>query len=129
MEVQPYAGLLFLKPKETDFEGIYIPVNLGFRKSFFQWKKGSMNFDLALGAASYTQFEIIRIDENTLRGGLLNTDFKASGFLFVSKDQHKFRIQLFHISSHLGDDYMLRNQDFDLNDKTVNYEIKVFIYS
>jgi hypothetical protein len=79
-------------------------------------------FDLALGAASYTQFEIIRFDENTLRGGLLNTDFKASGFLFAANGRSHFRLQLFHISSHLGDDYMLRNQDFDLNDKSVNYE-------
>ena len=122
LEVQPYAGMFLLNPNEAEFEGIYIPVNLGFRKSFFQWEMLDFKFDLALGAASYTQFEIIRFDENTLRGGLLNTDFKASGFLFAAKGRSHFRMQLFHISSHLGDDYMLRNQDFDLNDKSVNYE-------
>ncbi len=40
---------------------------------------------LSLEAASYTQFEIIRYDANTFRGGLLNTDLKASGFLSVNK--------------------------------------------
>lgn len=122
LEVQPYAGLMLLFPEKSDYEGLYIPVNIGFRKSFIQWNMLSMRFDLAMGAASYTQFEVIRFDENTLRGGLLNTDFKASGFLFASKDRHHFRMQLFHISSHLGDDYIFRNQDFELNDKSVNYE-------
>ena len=122
LEVQPYAGMHLLNPADSEFEGIYIPVNLGFRKSFLQWEMLSFKFDLALGAASYTQFEIIRFDEKTFRGGLLNTDFKASGFLFAEQGRSHFRLQLFHISSHLGDDYMLRNQDFALNDKSVNYE-------
>jgi hypothetical protein len=87
-----------------------------------------MRFDFALGAASYTQFEIIRFDQNTLRGGLINTDFKASGFLFAAKGPHTFRMQFFHISSHLGDDYILRNQEFEFNDKTVNYEQIDFTY-
>ena len=99
LEVQPYAGIFVLQAKNVDYEGAYIPVNLGFRKSFIQWEMLSMRFDLALGAASYTQFEIIRFDSNTLRGGLINTDFKASGFLFATKGNHSFRIQLFHISS------------------------------
>ena len=128
LEVQPYAGIFILQAKNVDYEGAYIPVNLGFRKSFIQWEMLSMRFDLALGAASYTQFEIIRFDSNTLRGGLINTDFKASGFLFATKGNHSFRIQLFHISSHLGDDHILRNQDFELNNKTVNYEQIDFTY-
>lgn len=122
LEVQPYAGLMFLYPKNIDYEGLYIPVNIGFRKSFLQWDMLSLRFDLALGAAAYTQFEVIKFDRNTYRGGLLNTDFKASGFLFTSSGRNYFRVQLFHISSHLGDDYMIRNQDFELNDKSVNYE-------
>ena len=128
LEVQPYAGIFILQAKNVDYEGAYIPVNLGFRKSFIQWEMLSMRFDLAFGAASYTQFEIIRFDSNTLRGGLINTDFKASGFLFAAKGNHSFRIQLFHISSHLGDDHILRNQDFELNNKTVNYEQIDFTY-
>lgn len=122
LEVQPYTGVFFLNAELENYEGVYIPVNIGFRKSFIQWDMGSIRFDLAIGVATYTQFEITRFDENTFRGGLLNTDFKASGFLFASIERHKFRMQLFHISSHLGDDYLLRNQDFELNDKSVNYE-------
>ena len=128
LEVQPYAGFFFLHSDKVENNAAYIPVNLGLRKSFIQWTMCSAQFDLALGASSYTQFEIMRYDQNTLRGGLLNTDFKASGYLNISKNKNKFRIQLFHISSHLGDDYILRNQQYKPNDKSVNYEQIDFIY-
>jgi hypothetical protein len=128
LEVQPYAGIFFLESSKVDYNGVYIPVNIGFRKSFLRWNMLAMQFEVALGAASYTQFEIIRYDKNTLRGGLINSDFKASGYLFAAKGPHKFRLQLFHISSHLGDDYILRNEDFSLNNKSVNYEQIDFTY-
>lgn len=122
LEVKPYVGFFILNTDSADNNGAYIPVNIGFRKSFIEWEMMSMKFDLALGLASYTQFEIVQVEDNKLRGGLLNTDFKVSSFLSAAKGKHKFRLQLFHISSHLGDDYILRNQDFDLNNKSVNYE-------
>ncbi len=122
LEVKPYVGVFILNTDSANNNGAYIPVNIGFRKSFMQWGMLNMNFDLALGLASYTQFEIVRVEENKLRGGLMNTDFKVSSFLLATKGNHKFRLQVFHISSHLGDDYILRNQDFELNDKSVNYE-------
>jgi hypothetical protein len=122
LEVQPFAGVFYLTGTGQYPDAAYIPVNLGFRKSIFKHKIGSTDFEMALGAASYTQFEMIRDDKSTLRGGLLNTDFKASGFLQALNDRHAFRLQIFHISSHLGDDYILRNQAYELNDKSVNYE-------
>jgi len=128
LEVQPYTGLLMLNAKDTTYEGAYIPVNLAFRKSIIQWQMLGMQFDLSFGAGAYIQFEIIKFDENTLRGGLINTDYKVSGYLSFVKELNKFRIQLFHISSHLGDDYIYRNQAYDLNNKSVNYEQLDFTY-
>ncbi len=128
LEVQPYAGIFYMHSNKINNNAAYIPVNLGFRKAILGWYWGLTKFDLALGAASYTQFEIMRFDQNTLRGGLLNTDFKASGYLNISKNKQRFRLQAFHISSHLGDDYILRNQDYEPNDKSVNYEQIDFIY-
>ena len=61
-------------------------------------------------------------NNDKLKGGLLNTDFKASGYLSAVKGWHHFRIQLFHMSSHLGDDYMVRHGDLTPNDRSVNYE-------
>ncbi len=42
--------------------------------------------------------------------------------------KHHLRLQVFHISSHFGDDYMLRNEYFEQNNKTVNYEQIDVIY-
>ena len=121
LEVQPFTGVMYLEAQDVDFKGAYIPVNIGFKKSFIQWTMWSVRFDLAMGAASFTQFDMVVQNEN-LKGGLLNTDFKASAYLNGAKGAHKFRIQVFHLSSHLGDDYMVRNGDLTPNDKTVNYE-------
>jgi len=128
LEVKPYVGVFILNTDSAKDKGAYIPVNIGFRKSFLQWEMLNMKFDIALGLASYTQFEIVQVEKNTLRGGLMNTDFKVSGFLSAAKGNHKFRLQLFHISSHLGDDYILRNEDYALNNKSVNYEQLDLIY-
>lgn len=128
LELQTYTGVFLLNANAISYEGAYIPVNLAIKKTFLNWDMLNIKFDFSMGAASYTQFEIIRYDAQTLRGGLLNTDFKASGFLNASYGDHKFRVQLFHVSSHLGDDFMLRNEYFELNDKTVNYEQIDFTY-
>ncbi|MDA3891879.1 MAG: DUF1207 domain-containing protein [Salinivirgaceae bacterium] len=122
LETQVYTGAFYLNAEKVDYQGVFIPVNIGLRKPFLQWKMLNAHCQIAIGAASYTQFEIIKYDKNTLRGGLLNNDYKASGYFYLTKGRHKFRMQVFHISSHLGDDYMLRNEHYELNDKTVNYE-------
>lgn len=128
LECQAYSGIFVLEAEQKTEPSSYIPVNLGLLKPLFQWGRKEWKMGAALGAASYTQFEIERYDERTLRGGLLNSDFKASGFLYAQKGRSHFRFQVFHISSHLGDDYMIRNQDFSRNDKSVSYEQIDLIY-
>ncbi|MBT3243094.1 MAG: DUF1207 domain-containing protein [Bacteroidetes bacterium] len=122
LETQVYSGIFYLNTEKEDFTSAYIPVNLGFTKPFMQWQWSGFDLGLALGVASYTQFEVERYDANTLRGGLLNIDYKASGLLYLQKGKHIFRLQLFHMSSHLGDDYMIRNEYFQRNDKSRSYE-------
>ncbi|PKP08103.1 MAG: hypothetical protein CVU09_17355 [Bacteroidetes bacterium HGW-Bacteroidetes-4] len=128
LETQTYAGLFYLNSENQTYQGAYLPVNLGLQKVFVQGKLVDLDYELALGAASYTQFEVIKYDAHTLRGGLLNTDYKASGFFSLRKSNHALRLQVFHISSHLGDDYLLRNEALVLNNKTVNYEQVDILY-
>lgn len=122
LETQIYSGIFYLNAEKEDFSSAYIPVNLGFTKSFIQWQWSGFDLGVAMGVASYTQFEVERYDANTLRGGLLNIDYKASGLIYAQKGNHKFRFQIFHMSSHLGDDYMIRNEYFNRNDKSKGYE-------
>lgn len=128
LETQTYAGIFFLNSENQTYQGAYLPVNLGLQKAIVWGKIVDLDYELALGAASYTQFEMIKYDAHTLRGGLLNTDFKASGFFSLGKHNHAIRMQVFHISSHLGDDYLLRNEALVLNNKTVNYEQVDLLY-
>jgi hypothetical protein len=128
LECQVYSGTHFLKAEKQDYKGIYVPVNIGVKKNIFQLNFLENNISFSIGAASFTQFEIIKYDENNLRGGLLNNDYKAAGFLTYANQKYKLRLQLFHISSHLGDDYMIRNEHFVRNDKKVNYEQADLIY-
>ena len=122
LECITYSGIFYFQAEEQNYTGAYIPVNLGVIKPIVKTQISDLAIDFSIGAASFTQFEIIRYDQNTLRGGLLNNDYKATGFLSVKQNSHIFRLQLFHISSHLGDDYMIRNEYFERNDKSVNYE-------
>jgi hypothetical protein len=122
LETKPYLGIFLIKSDSTRPEGVYIPVNIGFRKPVFSMRLGDVELNGIGGVASYTQFNIERYDENTFRGGLLNIDYKVNGILSASKGRHNLRLQIFHISSHLGDDYIIRNQYFEYNDKSVNYE-------
>lgn len=122
LEAQTYSGIFYLNAEKENFSSAYIPVNLGLTKQFMQWRWSDFDLGLALGVASYSQFQVERFDANTLRGGLLNIDYKASGLIYAQRGKHKFRLQIFHVSSHLGDDYMIRNEYFERNDKSVSYE-------
>ena len=122
LETKSYFGVFLIKADSARPEGVYIPVNIGFRKPILSWHFSEVELNWTMGVASYTQFNVERYDENTLRGGLLNIDYKANSALSVTKQQHNLRFQIFHISSHLGDDYIIRNQYFEYNNKSVNYE-------
>ena len=94
----------------------------GFQKSFFTWPKSDeKSFDLGLEGGALTQFEW------TSRGGdfqrnILSTDFWI-GFPFVMYFKPwTIRIRLYHLSSHMGDDYMIRNKVTSYINNNNNYE-------
>jgi len=117
-----YGGLHLIYENGKNNDGVFIPVNLGFSKPFFTYKLDKIKFEIGLEACSFTQFEIEHVEGNTYVGGLFNNDYKASAYISAFYKELSYRVRLFHISSHLGDDYMIRNEDFARNDKSVNYE-------
>ncbi len=117
------GGLMQLKGSESMNEGIYIPVNIGFQQSIFRFQKSDdMGIEFGFAAAAFTQFTIKAVENYKYLGEIENTDYKASGFINVLFDKWATRLRLFHISSHLADDYILRNQIAIPNPGTVNYE-------
>ncbi|MFC2124060.1 DUF1207 domain-containing protein [Bacteroidota bacterium] len=122
-ECQNYGGLLKLWDSEGKDEGIYIPVNIGFRQSLarydFNEKQG---FEFGIEAAVFTQFTIKKVEANTYLGEMENTDYKLSFLLNYRYNSISLRARAFHVSSHLADDYILRNQITSPNDGSLNYE-------
>lgn len=121
LECQINGGTYFLSRKGKD-ESLYSLVNLGFTKLVIVKHGESISWGLNFGAAIFTQFDLIREDNGVYLAGLLNNDFKVSTDLSIKKDDDILKIRLFHVSSHLGDDYLLRHADTLTNDKSVNYE-------
>ena len=69
-------------------------------------------FEIGLEAVSFTQFEIVQISGNTYLGGLYNNDYRVNAYITAKTNSWLYRFQFFHVSQHLGDDYMIRNEDF-----------------
>jgi hypothetical protein len=121
LECQTSGGSYLLFRKEKDLS-LYSTVNLGFTKPFLAWKTNSLSWECNLGAAVFTQFELIRKEDGSYLAGLINNDYKISADISMSYNTNIFKLRIFHLSSHIGDDYFLRYQDTVLNDKSENYE-------
>jgi hypothetical protein len=121
LECQINGASYFLSQKGRDIS-LYSLVNLGFTKPVIAKYGESISWELNFGAVTFTQFDLIREQNGNYLAGLLNNDFKLSGDLSLKKSNNILRIRLFHVSSHLGDDYMVRHADSLPNNKSGNYE-------
>jgi hypothetical protein len=121
LECQINGGSNFLFRKGSDIS-LYSLVNLGFIKPVIARHSESYSWELNFGAAAFTQFDLIRMTNGSYLAGLLNNDYKISADFSLQKKNNVFRFRVFHISSHLGDDYMLRHNDTLPNNKSDNYE-------
>ncbi len=121
LECQINGGSYFLSPNNSD-PRLYSLVNLGFSKPIIANHNKYFAWECNFGAATFTQFDLIKTDRSKYLAGLINNDYKISMDYSLQKNNHTFRLRIFHVSSHLGDDYMLRHNDSITNDKSVNYE-------
>lgn len=121
LECQASGGSYLLFRKDRNLS-LYSNVALGFQKALFAIHGNSLSFEGSLGVATFSQFDLFRKDDGSYLAGLLNNDYTLNGDLSMIKKNNILRLRLFHVSSHLGDDYMLRNNDTLPNDKSVNYE-------
>jgi hypothetical protein len=121
LECQTMGGSYFLTRDDRDLS-LYSTVNLGFNKPVLGKQGENISWEFNFGAAVFSQFDLIKEDNGSYLAGLMNTDFKLSGDYTIQKKNNIMRLRIFHISSHLGDDYIQRNQDTLVNDKSVNYE-------
>lgn len=117
------AGILNLWEKSADQEGIYVPVNLAIHHSLIRLSLDSTRgWEFGLQAAAFTQFEIKPVGGGAYLGGMMNVDYRATGFINYHNRKLALRFRLFHISSHLADDYIIRNDITTPTPNTLNYE-------
>ena len=121
LECQVSGGSYFLSRSESNLS-LYSNVCLGLNKPILKVNGKKFTSEAAFGAATFTQFDLVKKDNGSYLAGLLNNDYKVSLEYSIKSKQNLFKIRVFHVSSHLGDDYMLRHNDTIPNDKSVNYE-------
>ena len=101
---------------------LYAPINLGIRKMFFRWEKDrERGFELGFEFTIHSQFTVIDKGSNYL-GGFQNADYRIAGVAHYLRKLHTYRFTIFHQSSHLGDDYIIRNQIISPTSNVLNYE-------
>ena len=122
-ESQTSAGLLKIWRSETQDDGVYIPVNIGLQQSILRYDFHiESGLELSLAGAVFTQFTIRKMEGNTYLGEMENADYKISLLLNYRIQKWALRLRVFHKSSHLADDYILRNNITEPNPGTLNYE-------
>ncbi|MFN8357714.1 MAG: DUF1207 domain-containing protein [Spirosomataceae bacterium] len=112
--------------------GVYAPFAIGLQKGLLRWEsKKRRQKELSIDVASFTQFEIFyNKQEQKLKRHILNTDFKVSlNYQVKVNETQSFRLRFYHISSHLGDDFLIKNRYSNWYKDLVNYEQMDFTYS
>jgi Protein of unknown function (DUF1207) len=132
IEAQTYWSIGRAYMPSAFSKGLYAPFAIGFQKPMVRWQNShKVRKELSIDLANFTQFEIY-YDQNANknRRNMVNADFKVSvNYQVAINKQHSYRIRLFHISSHLGDDHIIRNHIDSYTPNPVNYEHLDFTYS
>jgi Protein of unknown function (DUF1207) len=118
VESQNSVTFSHLSLNDTIKESLYIPTAIGFYKPLIGWK-GDIKSEIGIDVVALSQFGVIKVEDDPhysadYQLNLLNIDYKLSLLYTVRKDRTSYRFRLFHLSSHLGDDYLLR-YGFDRN--------------
>ena len=132
LEAQTYGS--FLPGYWTEgqkYKGSFVPFAFGFAKPFYRrTTQPGHSEEWVLDLASFTQFEAFHDDvTNKAARRIVNTDYKVSIIYNIRRNEHNYRIRVYHLSSHLGDDYIYRNKITAPSPNSVNYELLDFTYS
>lgn len=105
-------------------EKVYATFIIGMQRSFFRVEyESGLSWDIGLDLGVFTQFEF---KDN--RQNILNSDFKIGMPITLMKDHWALRVNMFHLSSHFGDDYIFRNDIEDYTPESLTYEQADFSY-
>jgi len=114
LSLDPIAGQSFVQmlnawegSKPTDY--INAGFSFGFQKSIIIWNISENNkIDIGMEGGAITQFEW------SMKDGYLQTDYMSTDFIIGmpvvwQMKNLQLRFRLYHLSSHMGDDYIFRD--------------------
>ncbi|MEQ8909657.1 MAG: DUF1207 domain-containing protein [Vicingaceae bacterium] len=121
-EVQTFGSLTGLLDKNLT-ENQYIPFAFGGSQSIYGKQiSEDKAWELFAEFGVFTQFEWLIVEGQQQRN-LINADYKAAiSYARQVNAQWTYRLRFFHVSSHLGDDYIIRNSINNYTQNKVNYE-------
>jgi hypothetical protein len=132
LEAQTYGSVLpAYYTNGEKYPGSIVPFAFGFAKPFYRrTTEAGRSEELVLDLASFTQFEVYYdYQTNKQRRQIVNNDYKISFLYNIRRGDNNYRIRLYHLSSHLGDDYVYRNRITAPSPNSVNYEVIDGTYS
>jgi len=132
LEAQTYGSILPAYYTEGQkYKGSMVPFAFGFAKPFYRRTTAPGRAEeLVLDLASFTQFEVFfDQDKGKQLRRIVNNDYKVSISYNLRRGENNYRIRVYHISSHLGDDYIFRNSITAPSPNSVNYEQLDVTYS
>ena len=132
LEAQTYGSVLpGYWTEGQKYKGSIVPFAFGFAKPFYRrTTEPGHSEEWVLDLASFTQFEAYHDTKlNKARRQIMNTDYKISIIYNIRRGDNNYRIRVYHLSSHLGDDYIYRNQITAPSPNAVNYELLDITYS
>ncbi len=121
-EIQFSGSITALMDKDA-LEEQYLPFGFGGAQSIVGKQiEENKAWEIVGELGAFTQFEWTTVDNEQQRN-LLNTDYKIA-FSYVRKvnTQSTYRFRFYHVSSHLGDDFMIRYRINKFTTNKVNYE-------
>lgn len=132
LEAQTYGSFLpgyWMEGQK--YKGSFVPFAFGFAKPIYRrTSQPGHSEEWVLDLASFTQFEAFRDDvTNKAARRIVNTDYKVSIIYNIRRNENNYRIRVYHLSSHLGDDYIFRNKITAPSPNSVNYELLDVTYS
>ena len=117
-------------------QGTFVPFAFGFHKPFYRVTTApGQAHEWGLDVGSFTQFQVFNDTTKLAKKPgqlvykIINNDYKLSFWYNLRKGRNSYRIRLYHISSHLGDDYIVRYQLNYYTPNAVNYELIDFTLS
>ena len=132
LEAQTYGSLLPVYNTEGKaYKGSIVPFAFGFAKPFYRrTSEPGRAEEWVLDLASFTQFEAYHdAAQNIAKRQIINNDYKISIIYNVQRGASTYRFRVYHLSSHLGDDYIFRNKITAPTPNSVNYELLDVTYS